>query len=120
MTIAATAVGLLVCVFIVVIGARFLLVPVAAATGFGIRPDDVRALTAIKGVRDIASGVIVFAVWVTATSTVFGWALLAPAIIPLGDAVIVSTVGRRPGYALGVHGVTAILMIAAGAVLAAS
>jgi hypothetical protein len=120
MNIAATAIGLLVCLFIIVIGLRFLLSPSGAATGFGIQPDNSRALTAIKGVRDIASGLIVFAVWVTSTPAAFGWALLAAALIPIGDAVIVSTAGHRPGYALGVHGVTALLMIAAGAVLLAA
>lgn len=117
MGIAALIVAVLACVFIVVIGLRFLLAPRAATVAYGLADGDVRGLTAIKGTRDIASGVILLVVWLVAGPVVFGWALLAAALIPIGDALIVITTGGRLSTALGIHGVTAALLIAAGLVL---
>jgi len=48
----------------------------------------------------------------------FGWALVAAAMTPTADALIVLSNGGKPARALGVHGVTAALLIAAGLVLA--
>ncbi len=47
-----------------------------------------------------------------------GWALTAAALTALGDAVIVRTNGGKLATALGIHGITAVLLIAAGLVLA--
>ena len=58
MTPAAIVFAVLACVTIAAIGLRFLIGPTAATRDFGVQPDDVRALTAIKGVRDITSGVM--------------------------------------------------------------
>lgn len=55
---AAIVFAILACVAIAAIGLRFLVVPTAATRDFGVRPDDTRALAAIKGVRDITSGVV--------------------------------------------------------------
>ena len=118
MTVAALVVALLGCVFILVIGARFLLAPRAATIAYGVAEDDVRALTAIKGVRDITSGVVPLVVLAAAGPHVFGWALLAAAITPVGDAVVVVTRGGTLRHALGVHGATALVLVAAGLVLA--
>jgi uncharacterized protein DUF4267 len=118
MHLSALIVAFLGCAGIIVIGARFLLTPRRATTDFGIAADDVRALTAIKGVRDITSGVVLLVVWAAAGSTALGWALLAAALTPIADAVIVTTRGGKPATALGIHGVTAALLVAAGLVLA--
>ena len=118
MTVAALVVALLGCVFILFIGARFLLAPRVAMAGFGVPEDGLRALTSIKGVRDITSGVVPLVVLAAAGHHAFGAALLAAAITPLGDAVIVRTNGGTTSKALGVHGATAALLIAAGLVLA--
>ena len=48
----------------------------------------------------------------------FGWALVATAITPTADALIVLTNRGRLAKALSVHGLTAALLIAAGLVLA--
>ena len=45
------------------IGARFLVRPEAGLAGFGVTAGDERALTAIKGVRDISSGLVLLTVW---------------------------------------------------------
>ena len=116
MGVAALIVAVLACVFIILIGLRFLLAPRAATLAYGIAEGDVRGLTAIKGVRDIASGVILLVVWAVAGPVALGWALLAAALIPIGDALIVATSGKLAA-ALSIHGVTAVLMVAAGLVL---
>ena len=57
-------------------------------------------------------------IWAAAGRTALGWALVAAAITPSGDALIVLTNGGKPSTALGIHGVTAVLLVAAGLVLA--
>ena len=117
MHLAALLVALLASVAIVAIGIRFLLAPRQAMLGYGVAPDSLRALTEIKGVRDITSGVIMFVVWAAAGRTALGWALLAVTITPVSDAVIVRTNGGKLATALGIHGITAALLIAAGLIL---
>ena len=117
MTVVALVVALLGCVFILFIGVRFLLAPRVAMAGFGVPEDNLRALTSIKGVRDITSGVVPLAVLATAGQHAFGWALVAAAITPIGDAVIVRTNGGTLAHALGIHAATAVVLIAAGLVL---
>jgi hypothetical protein len=116
--LAALVVAVIGCVGIISIGTRFLLTPRRASVDFGVAADNLRALTAIKGVRDITSGAVLLVVWAAADAEVLGWALLAAAITPLGDAVIVRTNGGRLATALGIHGLTAALLVAAGLVLA--
>ncbi|MFE9680949.1 DUF4267 domain-containing protein [Streptomyces sp. NPDC006285] len=118
MTIAALVIALLGCVLIMFIGGRFLLAPRVAMAGFGVPEDSLRALTSIKGVRDITSGIVPLVVLAAAGSHAFGWALVAAAITPVGDAVIVQRNGGTLAHALGVHGVTALVLVAAGMVLA--
>ena len=118
MHLAALLVALLACVAIIAIGSRFLLAPRRATLAYGVPEDSLRALTAIKGVRDITSGVVLLAVWAAAGDTALGWALIASALIPIADALIVRTNGGNLATALRIHGITAGLLIAAGLVLA--
>ncbi|RKS80260.1 uncharacterized protein DUF4267 [Motilibacter peucedani] len=115
----ALIIAVLASVAIVVLGARFLVTPARATTDFGVAADDLRALTAIKGVRDITSGVVVLTVWAAAGTSAMGWALVAAALTPVGDGLIVTTRSGRLGTALGVHGLTALVLVAVGLVLAA-
>ena len=117
MTVAALVVALFGCVFILFIGVRFLLAPRVAIAGFGVPEDNLRALTSIKGVRDITSGVVPLVVLAVAGQPAFGWALLAAAITPIGDAVIVRTNGGTLAHALSIHAATAVVLIVAGLVL---
>ena len=48
----------------------------------------------------------------------FGWTLLAAAITPIGDAIIVTTSGGSLRQALSIHGATALVLIIAGLILA--
>ena len=57
-------------------------------------------------------------VWASAGTKTLGWVLVAAAITPIADALIVITNGGTLSKALGVHGLTAALLVAAGLVLA--
>ena len=118
MHLAALLVALIGCVALIAIGSRFLLQPRQATLGFGVAADNLRALTAIKGDRDITFGLVLLVVWAAAGRTALGWALTASALAAIGDALIVLTNRGKLSTALGIHGLTAGLFIAAGLVLA--
>jgi hypothetical protein len=120
MTTAAVVFAVLACVSIAAIGARFLVRPTAATRDFGIQPDDARALTAIKGVRDITSGVVPMVVWAVAGVPALGWALVAASITPWADMGIVLARDGKRAAAFGIHGLTAALLVVAGVALVAS
>src|SRR3954462_11701878 len=107
MQLAALLVGLIACAGIVVLGVRFLLQPRQATLAFGVAADNLRALTEIKGARDITSGVVLLVVWAAGGGTTLGWALVAAALTPTADALIVLSNGGRLSTALGIHGITA-------------
>ena len=106
---------------IIFIGARFILAPRVAAAGYGVQPDlgqpSAGAYLSVKGVRDIASGLIVVILMVAGATHLLGWVILAATIIPLADATIVLGNGGSKSIALGVHGLTAAVMIVTSALL---
>jgi hypothetical protein len=114
----ALVVTVLVSVAIIGLGARFVLAPHPAMAGFGVAPDRLRAMTSAKGVRDVTSGVLLLVVWAAAGTTALGWLLVAAALTPAADAVVVVTNGGKASAALGIHGLTAVVLVAAGLVLA--
>jgi len=57
-------------------------------------------------------------VWAAAGHTALGWAMVAAAITPTADALIVLRSGGKLSTSLGIHGLTAVLLIAAGLALA--
>jgi len=118
MHIAALVVALIVSVGIIGVGVRFLLQPRQATLGYGVAVDNVRALTEIKGGRDIAFGAVMLAVWAAGGRQTLGWALFAAALAPTADAIIVLSNGGKLATALGVHALTAAFMVAAGLILA--
>src|SRR5262245_19290683 len=90
---------------IIFIGGRFIVAPRVAAAGYGVQPDlDQRSASAylsLKGVRDIASGLIVFILMAAGATHLLGWVILAATIIPLGDATIVLGNGGPKSIAYG-------------------
>ena len=106
---------------IVFIGARFIAAPRVAAAGYGVQPDleepFSRAYLNVKGIRDIASGLFVFILMAAGATHLLGWVILAATIIPLADAAIVLGNGGAKSIALGVHGLTAAVMIMTSALL---
>lgn len=85
---------------------------------FGLpRPGD-DAITAawlrLKGVRDIVSGLAVFAVMVWGGPRMVGLILLVEAITPLGDMAVILAANGSTRSAFGIHGLTAFVMLLAG------
>ena len=126
MSVTGLAYGLsaLVGVGIVVIGARFLLAPRAAAAGYGMpagpEPGSAGPYLAVKGVRDITSGLFVVILIAASQPRLLGWLMLAATLIPVADSVIVIRHHGSRATAYGVHGATAAFMLAtAGLLLAA-
>ncbi len=110
----------LVAVGITGIGACFLVAPRAAARGYGIAlaSDADRWLTAVKGVRDVTSGLLLGGLLLSRERAVLRRALAIATLIPLGDgAIVASRYGwRRPGV-LAMHWGTAALMLGGAAIL---
>ncbi len=106
---------------IILVGARFLLAPRTAAAGFGIAAGQggMRAdpYLSVKGVRDIASGLVTFVLLAVAGPHVLGGFMLAASIIAIGDAIIVLRGDGPKATAYGVHGATAAVMLATAALL---
>jgi len=111
---------------IIFIGARFLVVPQAAATGYGVLAAPVGAQNHaashypwlyVKGMRDIASGIFIFILLANRAPHLLGAFMAAASIIPVGDAVIVLRSGGTRAAAFGIHGATAAVMLAASAAL---
>jgi hypothetical protein len=106
---------------LIVIGARFLVAPQAAAAGYGItNQQDARAndpFLAVKGVRDIAFGVVTLVLLAAGKPHVLGRYLIAASIAPAGDATIVLRHDGPKATAYGVHGATAAAMLGTAALL---
>ena len=111
---------------IIFIGARFLVVPQAAATGYGVLAAPVGAQNHaashypwlyVKGMRDIASGIFIFILLANRAPHLLGAFMAAASLIPVGDSVIVLRSGGTRAAAFGIHGATAAVMLAASAAL---
>jgi Domain of unknown function (DUF4267) len=103
---------------IILIGTRFLLDPAASAAGFGVpAPPADDPFLAVKGVRDIGSGLILLTLLALRQPRVVGWATLAASFMAFGDALIVLAYGGPAYVAYGVHGATAVVAVAAAVVL---
>jgi hypothetical protein len=103
---------------IILIGTRFLLDPTAGAAGFGVPvPPADDPFLAVKGVRDIGSGLMLLTLLALRQARVLGWVTLAASFMAVGDALIVLAYDGPAYVAYGVHGATAVVMIAAAIVL---
>jgi hypothetical protein len=110
-----TAVG------IIFIRARFLLAPSAAASGFGIAAwhDGTNAdpYLSVKGVRDIASGLIAVILPAARMPHVLGWFEPAASTIPIGGAIVVLRSNGPKATVYGVYSATAVVLLATAALL---
>jgi len=111
----------LIAVGIIVIGAFYLLAPERISGSFGLKPPasdaDTRAWLRLKGIRDVAAGLVVLAMMLTVDSRTAGIVLLVEAIIPFGDMSIILGSGGRKATAFSVHGVTCAVMLVVGLLL---
>jgi hypothetical protein len=105
--------------FIIFIGARFLLVPEAAAAGYGVpaKKEGAAAYLSIKGMRDSTYGILGLALLAFAGAHAEGWFMLVAAILPLGDTVIVLRNGGTKAVAFGIHFATAVVLLVSAALL---
>jgi hypothetical protein len=111
----AIGLALLLSFAIIAIGIMYLANPRAATRGFGLPlPEEgpnVAWWLRLKGVRDIVSGLIVLALLAWDGSRTLGIVLLVQAMIPIGDMLVILVGKGSVRSALGIHGVTAMVMI---------
>ncbi|MFJ8833983.1 DUF4267 domain-containing protein [Micromonospora aurantiaca] len=106
--------------FIVLIGARFLLTPRAAAAGYGVPAvegtGDPAYLT-IKGLRDLTYGLVGLALIAFTSADAVAWFMLVVALAPLGDTLVVLRHGGSRATAFGIHFATAVIVLLDAALL---
>jgi len=111
------AVGVL---FVLYLGMSFILTPETSAPGFGL-PDwpagDGGGFLVVKGIREIAMGLVIGVLLVTGHRRALGWVLLMEAVAPFGDMVTVLAHRGSTAAAFGVHGLTAALIVSTGLLL---
>jgi uncharacterized membrane protein len=111
----------LIAVGIIVIGCFYLVSPERISGTFGLKPPasdaDTRAWLRLKGIRDVAAGLVVLTLMLTADRRSLGIALLVLAVIPFGDMSIILGSGGSKSKALSVHGVTCAVMLVVGLLL---
>ncbi|MEV4117850.1 DUF4267 domain-containing protein [Micromonospora sp. NPDC049645] len=105
--------------FVAFIGARFLLVPRAAAAGYGVpaRTDGDPAYLTIKGLRDLSYGLLGLALIAFTTTDAVAWFMLVVALVPLGDTLVVLRNGGTKAVAFGIHFATALVVLLNAALL---
>ena len=111
----------IIAVGIIFVGARFLAVPRAAASAYGVpvplSAGNADAYLAVKAVRDIASGLFIAILLAAADDNALAWFMAAAAIIPTGDAIVVLRHRGSRAIAFGVHGTTAAALLVTAALL---
>ncbi|MGH7366912.1 MAG: DUF4267 domain-containing protein [Candidatus Rokuibacteriota bacterium] len=108
---------------ILIVGVLYLLRPRTMAASFGLPVLPSRDATAwlrLKGIRDLATGVVAGVLIATASSGVLGGALAAFAIIPIGDALTILRANGERMAAFAIHGLTAAIMLTGSGLLLAA
>lgn len=115
------SVAALIAVAVTTIGCFYLVAPQRISGSFGLKPPasdaDTRAWLRLKGIRDLGAGLVVLTMMLTADLRTVGIALIAFAVIPLGDMAIVLGSGGSKSKALAIHGATCAVMLVAGLLL---
>ncbi|MFF0306988.1 DUF4267 domain-containing protein [Streptosporangium sp. NPDC004379] len=105
--------------FIIFIGARFLLSPRPSAAGYGVpakENGDAVYLT-IKGQRDFVYGILGLALLIFVGARAEAWYMLVVALLPLTDTLIVLRNGGTKAVAFGIHFATAVVVLINAALL---
>jgi hypothetical protein len=117
----ALGLALLLALGIIAIGSQYLASPLAAARVFGLpMPDgaNIAWWLRLKGVRDIVLGLNVLAFMIWGAPNAVGMVLLVETVVPLGDMLLILAARGSTTRALGMHGVTALVMLLAAMPLA--
>ena len=105
----------LIALAIIVIGCLYLASPQRILPSFGLKAPatdaDTLAWLRLKGIRDVASGLVVLTLMLTEGSRSVGIVLLVFAIIPFGDMSNILGSGGSKSTAFSVHGVTCAVML---------
>ena len=113
----------LVALAIIAIGIGYLARPRLMTGSFGLpQPEDgphIPWWLRLKGVRDIVAGLAVLAFLAWGGPREVGLLLLVQALIPTGDMLVVLAAKGSQKTALGIHGLTAVLMVVGAIVLLA-
>ncbi|WP_328466195.1 DUF4267 domain-containing protein [Streptomyces sp. NBC_00448] len=121
MTATAYTLAVVLNLFVLFIGARFLLQPRPSAAGYGVpaKPDGDAAFLTVKGVRDGTYGVLGLVLLILVGARAEAWFMLVVALLPLADTLIVLRHGGTRAVAFGIHFATAVtLLISAGLLFA--
>ncbi|MEU3504677.1 DUF4267 domain-containing protein [Streptomyces hundungensis] len=120
MTVTAYTLAVVLDLFVVFIGARFLLQPVPAAAGYGVpaaRGGGDPAYLTIKGLRDLTFGLMGLALLAFAGARAEAWFMLLVTLVPLGDTLIVLRHGGAKAVAYGIHFATAVVVLLSAVLL---
>jgi hypothetical protein len=114
-------VAALIAVAVIAMGCFYLVSPERVLGSFGLKPPasdaDTRAWLRLLGSRDIGSGLVVLALMLFTDTRSTGIALLAFAVMPLGDMAIVLGSGGSKTTAFSVHALTCVVMVVVGLLL---
>jgi hypothetical protein len=120
-TLFPLSITVLVAVGVLFNGSFYLIAPAVASKSFGLKPPasdpDTYAWLRLKGIRDVASGLVVLALMRFADTHTLGIAFTTYAVIPLGDMLIVLTSGGKKSAAFLIHGLTFAVMLVVGLLL---
>ncbi|WP_405061293.1 DUF4267 domain-containing protein [Kribbella sp. NBC_01505] len=105
-----TVLTILLGLFPLTFGTRFLFDGTGAAAGFGITAA-AGGFFPVKGIRDIALGLVVLALFALGQRRPTGIILAVIAIVPITDAIVVATHGGSLATALLIHALTAAVML---------
>lgn len=124
MIITAYVIASLVAIGIVFIGTRFFWGPAAASGEFGIPGSPppstaFNAWLAVKGTRDIVSGLFIVLLMVDGSARLLGEFMLVASLIAFSDAATVLRSGGSRKLAFGMHALTGLVIAAAGVMLIA-
>ncbi|MCL6709475.1 DUF4267 domain-containing protein [Pseudomonas sp. R2.Fl] len=110
-----TGTGLLLALAIIMIGVSYIANPMTTTRSFGLPlPVDSPTIPSwlrLKGVRDVVAGLLVLAFMVWGNEWAVGLVLLVEALTPTGDMLVILAGKGSVRHALGIHGLTAIVML---------
>ncbi|WP_416979532.1 DUF4267 domain-containing protein [Streptomyces sp. T028] len=120
MTVTAYTLAVVLDLFCVFLGYRFLFQPGPAAVGYGVpaRPDgDAGAYLSVKGLKDATFGLVGLVLLAFVGTRAEAWFMLAVALVPLGDTLIVLRHGGTKAVAFGIHFATAVIVLISAGLL---
>ncbi|NEA43635.1 DUF4267 domain-containing protein [Streptomyces sp. SID11385] len=112
-----TALATLGALFVLYLGLSFVLSPETSTPGVGLPhwpAGDGDGFLVMKGIREVAMGLVLGVLLVTGQRRALGWVLLMEAVAPFGDMINVLAHHGSAAAAFGIHGLTAVLIVCTG------